>query len=238
MAVALRQSRRFDSSSPVTRYWLANCVGFSLSGGSRGTVERILADGNPHDPSLLEVRTGHRRVRHVPTSAVIAVVPQEKVLVVARRSRVTPDRKRNLNLRLRWSARVLQRVVVVSLGLLASFAIELLQLSRRAWKGGSPVVARTSRRGGSEAARLVRSVPWQSYGRSARSATTRLSAARSSRSSRRRTTSSARSNGENSRDRAGTTPSTCRGPTPRTRQPRASPSGRSRESSSAIPTLR
>ena len=41
MAVALRQSRRFDASSPVTRYWLANCVGFSLSGGGHGTVERF-----------------------------------------------------------------------------------------------------------------------------------------------------------------------------------------------------
>ena len=77
MAVALRQSRRFDATSPVTRYWLANCVGFSLAGGGRGTVERVLADGNPHDPSLLEVRTSYRRVRRVPTSAVIAVVPQE-----------------------------------------------------------------------------------------------------------------------------------------------------------------
>src|SRR5205807_1847249 len=66
-------------------------------------------------------------------------------------------------------------------------------LTRRAWAHGSPAVARTSRRGGSEAARLVRSVPWQSYGRSARSATNRLSQARSSRSSRPRTTSSDRS---------------------------------------------
>ena len=40
MAVALRQSRRFDASSPVTRYWLANCVGFTLAGGGRGTVVR------------------------------------------------------------------------------------------------------------------------------------------------------------------------------------------------------
>src|SRR6266550_3787939 len=191
MAVALRQSRRFDATSPVTRYWLANCVGFSLAGGGRGTVERVLADGNPHDPSLLEVRTSYRRVRRVPTSAVIAVVPQEKLLVVDRR-RLTPDRKRNLSLRLRWSGRVLRRVLIVSLGLLAALIAELLHWSGRAWKEGSPVVARTSRRGGSEAARLVRSVPWQSYGRSARSATTRLSAARSSRSSRRPTTSSAR----------------------------------------------
>jgi hypothetical protein len=208
MAVALRQSRRFDASSPVMRYWLANCVGFALSGGGRGTVERVLADIDPYDPSLLEVRTGHRRVRQVPTSAIIAVVPQEKVLVVDRRRRLMPDRKRDLGLRLRWSARVVRRVVVVTLGLFASLVIELLHLSRRAWTEGSPVVARTSRRGGSEAARLVRSVPWQSYGRSARSATTRLSAPRSSRSSRRRTTSSGRSSEKRSAKRARTTSST------------------------------
>ena len=208
MAVALRQSRRFDAASPVTRYWIANCVGFSLSGGGHGTVERILADLDPYDPSMLEVRTSRHRVRRVPTSAVIAVIPQEQVLVVDHRRRVMPDHRRDLSLRLRWSARVLRRVLVVGVGLLASFSLELLQLSRRAWTEGSPVVARTSRRGGSEAARLVRSVPWQSYGRSARSATTRLSAARSSRSSRRPTTSSGRSSEQSSRDKARTTSST------------------------------
>jgi hypothetical protein len=208
MAVALRQSRRFDSSSPVTRYWIANCVGFSLSGGGRGRVERILTDGNPYDPSVLEVRTSHRRVRRVPTSAVIACIPQEQMLVVGGSRRITPDHRRNLGLRLRWSARVLRRILVVSLGLLVSFSVELWQLGRRAWSEGSPVVARTSRKGGSEAARLVRSVPWQSYGRSARSATTRLSAARSSRSSRRPTTSSGRQSGKSSSDEARTTSST------------------------------
>jgi hypothetical protein len=208
MAVALRQSSRFDASSPVTRYWIANCVGFSLSGGGHGTVERILADINPHDPSLLEVRTSRHRVRRIPTSAVIAVVPQEQLLVIDHRRHVMPDRKRDLSLRIRWSARVIWRVLVVSLGLLAAFAVELVKLSRRAWTAGSPVVARTSRRGGSEAVRLVRSVPWQSYGRSTRSATTRLSAARSGRSSRPRTTSSSRSSGKSSRDETRTTSST------------------------------
>jgi hypothetical protein len=208
MAVALRQSRRFDATSPVTRYWLANCVGFSLAGGGHGTVERILADANPHDPSTLEVRTSRRRTRRVPTSAVIAVVPSERLLVVDRRRRIMPDRRRDLTLRLRWSARVLRRVLVVGIGLLASFVAEFFQVGRRAWTEGSPVVARTGRRGGSEAARLVRSVPWQSYGRSARSATTRLSPARSSRSSRRRTTSSDRSSGKSSSDEAPTTSST------------------------------
>jgi hypothetical protein len=208
MAVAMRQSKRFAASSPVTRYWLANCVGFTLAGGGRGTVERILADESPHDPSVLEVRTSRRHVRRVPTSAVIAVVPQEQVLVVDRRRRLMPDRRREVSLRLRWGARVLRRGLVVGLGLLLALAVELSRLGRRAWTESSPAVARTSRRGGSEAARLVRSVPWQSYGRSARSATTRLSRDRSSRSSRPRSTSSGRKSGKSSGDEARTTSST------------------------------
>src|SRR5689334_5830597 len=198
MAVALRQSKRFASSSPVARYWLANCVGFSLAGGGRGTVERILADEDPYDPSVLEVRTGRRRVRRVPTSAVVACVPQEKLLVVERRRHNAPDRRRQLGVRLRWTARVLRRGFVVGLGISLAIAVELTRLGRLAWATGSPVVARSSRRGGAEAVRLVRSVPWQSYGRSARSATTRLSQARSTRSSRPRTTSSGRSSGKSS----------------------------------------
>src|SRR5207253_11145050 len=164
-----------------------HCVGFSLAGGGRGTVERILVDNDPSDPSLLEVRTSRRRVRRVPTSAVIAVVPSEQVLVVDRRRRISPDRRRDLSLRLRWTARVLRRILVVGLGILLALAVEVFELTRRAWIKGSPVVARTSRRGGTEAVRLVRSVPWQSYGRSARSATTRLPRGRSIRSSRRPT---------------------------------------------------
>jgi hypothetical protein len=208
MAVAMRQSRRFAAPSPVTRYWLANCVGFSLSGGGRGTVERILADDNPYDPSLLEVRVGRRRVRRVPTSAVIAVVPSDQVLVVDHHRRFVPDRRRDLTVRLRWGARVLRRVLIVGIGILAALTADLLRLGHRAWTRGSPVVARTSRRSGSEVARLVRSVPWQSYARSARSATTRLSRDRSDRSSRRRTTSSDRKSGKSSGGEAGTTSST------------------------------
>src|SRR2546423_3735853 len=105
MAVALRQSRRFDATSPVTRYWLANCVGFSLAGGGRGTVERVLADGNPHDPSLLEVRTSYRRGRRGPPSAGIPAVPQEKLLVVGRRPPPPPDPKRDLSPRPRRGGR-------------------------------------------------------------------------------------------------------------------------------------
>jgi hypothetical protein len=208
MAVALRQSRRFDASSPVTRYWLANCVGFSLTGGGRGTVERILADDDPYDPTVLEVRSGRRRLRRIPISAVIAVVPSEQVIVVGGRRRLTPDRRRDASVRLRWTARVVWRGLSVAATLVAVLGAGAFRLSRRAWAEGSPVVARTSRRGGSEAARLVRSVPWQSYGRSARSATTRLSRAPSSRSSRPRTTSSGRRSAGSSSDKARTTSST------------------------------
>jgi hypothetical protein len=209
MAVALRQSKRFAASSPVTRYWLANCVGFSLAGGGRGTVERILAEDDPHDPSLLEVRTSRRRVRRVPTSAVIGVVPSERLLLVDRRRRgLAEDRRRDLNLRLRWTGRLVWRALTVALTLVAALSADAFRLGRRAWATGSPAVARTSRRGGGEAVRLVRSVPWQSYGRSARSATTRLSLARSSRSSRPRTTSSKPSSAKSSADEARTTSST------------------------------
>src|SRR5215469_5462760 len=115
MAVALRQGKRFPASSPVTRYWLANCVGFSLAGGGHGTVERVLADHDPYDPSLLEVRTSRRRVRRVPTSAVVAVIPSEQLLIIDKRRRLMPDRKRDVSLRLRWTARVAVRGVGVAL---------------------------------------------------------------------------------------------------------------------------
>jgi len=204
----MRQSKRFAAPSPVVRYWLANCVGFTLAGGGRGTVERILADEDPFEASVLEVRMSWRRVRRVPASAVIAVVPQDQVLVVDRRRRVMPDRRRDVSVRLRWTARVVRHGLVLGMGLLVAIADETFRLSRRAWSTGSPVVVRTGGRGGTEAARLVRSVPWQSYGRSARSATTRLSQARSTRSSRPRTTSSGRSSAKSSSDEARTTSST------------------------------
>jgi hypothetical protein len=214
MAVDLRQSRRFAAPSPVTRYWLANCVGFSLAGGGRGTVVRVLADVDPYDPSLLEVRTGLWRVRRVPTAAVTTVIPADRVLVVDRRVTRMPDRRRDVTVRLHWTARFLRRELGVALTLLGALTVEAVRLSRRAWAVGSPAVARASRRGGSEAVRLggeatrlARSVPWQSYGRSACSAMPRLSQARPARSSRLHSTSLAGREGRSS-DNARTSSST------------------------------
>jgi hypothetical protein len=194
MAVALRQSRRF---------WVANCVGFSLTGGCRGTVERVLADDDPHTPSQLEVRMRHR-LRRVPASAVVAVVPSERVLVVERSGQDVPSQSGE---RLVRTGQVAQRGLVAAGALLLIAAVRGWRLARAGWRVAFPVVVSASRRGGSEAVRLVRSVPWQEYGRSARSATTRLSQGRSRPSSPPHTMSSGRSSARSSRDRARTTSS-------------------------------
>jgi hypothetical protein len=213
MAVVLRQSRRFSAASPVTRYWLAHCVGFSLEGDAHGTVERVLTDGDPFEPSTLEVRTRHQKLRRVPTAAVVEVVPSERLLVVGRRPRARAERlhRREAADRIRP---VLQRALrlagrgLVALGaLLLLAAVRLLELAHEAWRVGYPAAVKAGKRGGRESARLVRSVPWQEYGRSAHSATTRLSQASSSRLSRHRTTSSEPSNGKSSDGEARTTSS-------------------------------
>src|SRR5580765_5476967 len=91
MAVVFAQTKRFTAASPVARYWLANCVGFSIAGGGRGTVERLLADDDPHFPAQLEIRQG-RKLRRLPVSAVVEVVPAEQVLVVRGAKEAAPSR--------------------------------------------------------------------------------------------------------------------------------------------------
>jgi hypothetical protein len=75
---------RFEGSGPVARYWLAHCEGFAVEGELRGTVEELIRDGDPYSPSRLLVRTRRGRSRLVPISAVAAVVPEQKTLVVSR----------------------------------------------------------------------------------------------------------------------------------------------------------
>jgi hypothetical protein len=217
MAVVLRQSRRFSAGSPVTRYWLAHCVGFSLEGDAHGTVERVLTDGDPFEPSTLEIRTRHQKLRRVPTEAVVEVVPSERLLVIGRRARAraAPSvRRREASARIRPVLRLAGRGLVALGALLLLAAVRLAALAQAAWRVGYPLAlkagkhgAAAGKRGGRESVRLVRSVPWQEYGRSARSATTRLSQASSSQLSRRRTTSSERRSEKSSGDGARTTSS-------------------------------
>ena len=149
---------------------------FNLAGGGRGTVVGILADISPHHPSPLEVRTGRSRVRRVPTAAVISLVPAEQLLVVARGGRALPDRRRDLTLRLRRSRRVWDELSSWGWGF-SPRSCSSGAAGRQAWTHGSPVVARTSRRGVPRRRGLVRSRRWPRSARSARSATTRQSPA-------------------------------------------------------------
>jgi hypothetical protein len=183
MAVVSGQTKRFTAASPVTEYWLANCVGFSLSGGGRGVVERVLPDGDPHTASSFEVRR-RGKVRRLPASAVVEVIPAEQVLVVRGSDRAPARRAAGGR-----GTAVLGEVAV---------AVGVLLLGIATWLV----------RAGKEAARLVRSLPWQQYGRSVRSVTTKLWQEISVTWWRLRTTSSAASSAKSSSKRARTTSST------------------------------
>ena len=202
MTVVSGQTKRFTAASPVTRYWLANCVGFSLAGGGRGTVERVIADSDPYVPVRLEIRTGRNRVRRVPAAAVVEIVPAERVIVLGRPHAERTQATRDHALRLARSALAVTGVVLVEIGTTTA------RLCCEAWRVGAPAAVAGSRWAGRESVRLVRSVPWQQYGRSVRSVTTRLWQGVSTRSSRLRTTSSARISAWRSARRARSTSST------------------------------
>jgi hypothetical protein len=87
---------RFEGTGPVARYWLAHCEGFAVKGGTRGVVEELIHDADPHVTTRLVVRTGGHRRKIVPANAVAAVVPAAKLLVVDR-----PRRRRRRRLRVR-----------------------------------------------------------------------------------------------------------------------------------------
>jgi hypothetical protein len=84
---------RFEGEGPVARYWLANCEGFAVKGGAHGVVEELIRDADPHVTTRFVVRTRTRRRKIVSASSVAAVVPAEKLVVVAR-ERKRPRRHR------------------------------------------------------------------------------------------------------------------------------------------------
>jgi hypothetical protein len=212
MAVVSGHTKRFAAASPVARYWLANCVGFSVTGGARGTVERVHADDDPYVPAQLVIRRGRKR-RRVPVSAVLEVIPDEQVVVVCGADRAAARRAtlgRAAGVVRGRGAVVLERAAVglgrvgVALGRAAVVAgliaalLAVLLIALAIWLVDA----------GKEGVRLVRSLPWQQYGRSARSATTKLWQGLSTRLSRLRTTSSTWISAKRSSRRARTTSST------------------------------
>ena len=78
---------RFEGTDPVARYWLANCEGFAVEGATRGVVEELLRDGDPHVTARLVVRTRGGRRTIVPAASDRRVVPADRVLVVERAPR-------------------------------------------------------------------------------------------------------------------------------------------------------
>jgi hypothetical protein len=81
MTVQSRTERRFDGSSPVARYWLAQCEGFRVEGPLRGTVEKVVGSVDLQTAESLVVRTAWRR-RNITVDAVEAVVPAARLIVV------------------------------------------------------------------------------------------------------------------------------------------------------------
>lgn len=83
MGIQLRTERRFDRSSSVGRYWLAQCEGFRVKGPGqmRGTVERVVGTVDPQCPEALVVRGIWRR-RSIGVDEVNAVIPAARLIVV------------------------------------------------------------------------------------------------------------------------------------------------------------
>lgn len=81
MTVQARTERRFDRSSPVARYWLAQCEGFRVKGPLKGTVEKVVGAVDQQSAESLVVRTAWRR-HTIPVDAVDAVVPAARLIVV------------------------------------------------------------------------------------------------------------------------------------------------------------
>ena len=81
MTVQARTERRFDRSSPVARYWLAQCEGFRVKGPLNGTVEKVVGAVDQQSAESLVVRTAWRR-HNIPVDAVDAVVPAARLIVV------------------------------------------------------------------------------------------------------------------------------------------------------------
>ncbi len=81
MGIQPQAARRFDKSSPVARYWLAQCEGFRVKGPLKGTVEQVVGSGDLHEADELIVRTARGR-RSVLVESVQAVVPASRLIVV------------------------------------------------------------------------------------------------------------------------------------------------------------
>jgi hypothetical protein len=140
---------RFEGTSPVARYWLANCKGFTVKGGAHGIVEQLIHDADSLVPTRLVVRTRTRRKTIVPAREIESVVPANRVLVVERRR----ERRHVPTPRAATAVRVASRTVVPRVAAAAPPAREAVHVARRqmrvaaheAWRVGRPASTRAAR---------------------------------------------------------------------------------------------
>jgi hypothetical protein len=170
----------FDRTSPVTRYWLAHCEGFAVRGATRGTVRELVCDDDELVPYALVVRRRARRPRRVDASAVAAVVPAERLLILERKRRRPLPRPRLPHVPRPPVAAVARPVLTEARRRLEPVALYALASFRR--------LAAEALGAALGAERLLRSDAWRRSVRSARSATTSTLRALSTAWSRRRTT--------------------------------------------------
>jgi hypothetical protein len=93
MGIQPQTARRFDKSSPVARYWLAQCEGFRVRGPLKGTVEQVVGSGDLQDADELIVRTARGR-RSVRVESVDVVVPAARLIIVDGRPEPSPAAER------------------------------------------------------------------------------------------------------------------------------------------------
>jgi hypothetical protein len=93
MGIQPQTARRFDKSSPVARYWLAQCEGFRVKGPLKGKVVEVVGSGDLQNAEALVVRTARGR-RRVPVQDVAVVVPAARLIVVDGRPEPTAAAQR------------------------------------------------------------------------------------------------------------------------------------------------
>jgi hypothetical protein len=96
IAIRPRTDRSFERSSPVARYWLAQCEGFRVAGRVKGTVERVVGTSETQDAEALVVRRAWRRHK-ISITDVDSVVPAARLITIgARRAGTKPHKGRRL----------------------------------------------------------------------------------------------------------------------------------------------
>jgi hypothetical protein len=88
------RDRSFSSGSPVCRYWLTRCEGFTVRSGARtlGVVETVDLGDPLTGADAVVVRSKRRRRRVVPAQQVLAVVPARQLLLARRQPRLRRTR--------------------------------------------------------------------------------------------------------------------------------------------------